>query len=93
VKTIFEIAEILHLPGKGLVIGGVNPELNNLTPIEFENLIGREVYLLSANRQLSVSVLGTQVHAGFSGGKNFFVLLPAASDSQFAKVGNIAAKP
>ncbi len=76
-EKIMTIKDIRDVPGKGLVIGGTNSKLDDLTPKEIEQKIADYIELRchSSNSVRRLSVLGVNVTESIIGKKNLFILL------------------
>jgi hypothetical protein len=74
---ILNIHDVIVVKGKGLVIAGTNPQLDNLSNKEIVELVGNQIEIHSlAGQVANYQVLGVEISTSISGGKNIFILLP-----------------
>ena len=71
------IEDIRDVPGKGVVVGGVNPTLDHLTAEDIEKKIGEYVEIRSSSPETIkiFSVLDVKIADSIVGKKNIFILL------------------
>ncbi len=73
------IGDVFEIKGKGVVVAGLNPELDALAASEVQAVITDRIVLEGADRsRMPAEVIGKEVkHACFTGQVNIFLLLPA----------------
>jgi hypothetical protein len=76
-KRIFVVSDVFRIGGKGLVLGGVNSELDQLTTEQFRDFAGPAVAVRSSTGSFSeYAVVAVQTSTSIIGKSNFFILLP-----------------
>ena len=72
--TIYDIFEI---PNRGLVIGGVNPDLDATSYEQIQKLIGTFIEIHRSNGSiLKTRVIDIDISTSLANKKNIFILLP-----------------
>jgi RecA-family ATPase len=76
-KKLMTIEDIRNVPGKGVVVGGINPTLDHLTAEDIEKKIGEYVEIRSSSPEIikKFSVLDVKIAESIVGKKNIFILL------------------
>jgi 5-methylcytosine-specific restriction endonuclease McrBC GTP-binding regulatory subunit McrB len=75
-KEVMTIFDVHSIPNKGIVIGGTNAALDNLSREQIRALIGKQVEIHSLKNIFSVDVIDIDVTNSLTGKKNIFILLP-----------------
>ena len=77
-QRIMDVFDVFEVPNRGVVVGGVNCELDALCSSEIRRLIGQAAELRNPNGSVvSASVVDVEASNSLTDQKNIFVLLPA----------------
>ena len=89
-SSIIKICDTFVVEGKGVVVGGVNSLLDDMSLGEIKQLIGDMVEIHKEDGSTTTSpVLGVEVSTSLVGRKNIFLLLPLNINLNFIKNADV----
>jgi hypothetical protein len=88
-RKILEITDIFELPEHGVIISGVNPELDSLSKAEIKKLIGRRVTIrFPEEGETELEVKDIDAPSSLIGRKNIQICLGFSVNVSDLKVGS-----
>ncbi len=89
-RQLFVVGDVFRVPGKGLVVAGVNPQLDELTTEEFQLLTDANIVVRTPDGSTQEYSVGTvETSTSIAGSKNFFILLPEDVTDSAVRLGSI----
>lgn len=87
-QKIMSIFDVFESPNRGVVVGGVNDELNRLSPAEMRSLVGETIELHNPSGSVAeFAVVDVETSSSLAGQKNIFILLPPQTSIRDVELG------
>jgi hypothetical protein len=79
-KPIITVYDVIEIPNKGVVLGGINQQLDSLSIGDIRQLVGSEIEVRNSNGTVLKSpVIDVDASSSLVGKKNIFILIPRES--------------